>query len=149
MEKQSSSKVTNDANNAKEATSVGGSEYLTDQRVAEYLLKRDGGRFRFTPQRGWVAFDDDHWTADHAQSAVHHRLNSLIKVFLQNAINKEDSPSRTQMLKEIIKLDAASRREAIVRAASRLKGFQADLRDFDADPWVVPHAGGDDQPQDR
>jgi putative DNA primase/helicase len=110
--------------------------------MAVKLAEQFDGQLRYIEKIGWHRWDGTRWArgaASHARRAVHTVIKrDRIAVDQLTLTTKE----RTKLLAQIERFETASAITGILTEAAVLQTFWADVKNLDADPWLLNCANG-------
>jgi putative DNA primase/helicase len=110
--------------------------------MAIKLADQYAGQLLYVEKVGWHRWDATRWApgaASHARRAVHTLIARDRARVLALKVPEED---RLKKLKEIARFETASAISGILTEAAVLKQFWVDVKDLDADPWLLNCANG-------
>lgn len=124
----------------------------TDIRNAERFAEQHGDRFRWTPERGWLAWDGKRWRPDESGAIIKAAKDTARSVFqeITQASNRQSEDSLIRWARKSQQLD---RLRAMIELAK--PELYTSWLDFDADPnmltvdnGIVDLRSGEIQPHD-
>lgn len=136
-------KVVNDRQNMKWANGIGQAEPATNAdvqhsgqvRMAYLLAERYAGRLLHVHGLGWFYWDGTRWAFDdtgRARRAVLDVLRTSLAASLHDRVLRKD----------VQRCESDAGITGVLGIASALTAFAASVRDLDADPYLLNHAGG-------
>lgn len=114
---------------------------ITDSDIAnaKRLAEQHGRDLRFTPERGWLAWDGRRWAVDDKELAVQARAKeTALSVFdeIKNAVDRDERMRHAKKAQSKVAI------EAMIWLTRSEPGVPVKLTDFDADPWLLNVANG-------
>jgi P4 family phage/plasmid primase-like protien len=112
---------------------------LTDSRLAERVVRDElVGRFRYVRGLGWLEFTGQVWR-EVGDERVTEAVRLYLKDMLLDAVHANADPSKLQQMS---KLQSRGRITAVTALTKGMDGVQAEVGDFDADPWLLNVGNG-------
>lgn len=114
---------------------------LTDSGNAERLRSYYGDDFRWTPQLGWLVWEDGRWAIDHRERVQH--LSKLVarRVGEETANAKEEGRVKA-LSRHAHACESRASRKAMVELVKAEPGVSTPIISFDTDPWLFNVANG-------
>ena len=112
----------------------------TDIANARRLAQQYGDSIRFTPERGWVVWDDRRWATDDFNRAT--ALAKAVAVGVFDEIRAADSETQKTLFKWARASQSAQRVQAMLLLAQTEPGIPMRWTEFDADAWLLSCANG-------
>jgi len=111
----------------------------TDIANSRRLAKQYGEVIRFTPERGWYAFDGRRWAHDEKQV----RVQALAKLTAESIFDEvKNSADRDVAYRHAKRSQSRQAIDAMIWLARSEPGIAASLNSFDAHPWLFNVANG-------
>jgi putative DNA primase/helicase len=114
---------------------------ITDSDIAnaQRLAARHGHDLRFTPERGWFAWDNRRWAVDDKGIAVQARAKeSALSIFDEI----KHAPDRDARMRHAKRSQSKNSIEAAIWLTRSEPGIRARLTQFDADGWLFNVTNG-------
>lgn len=106
----------------------------TDIRNADRFVEQHGDGYRWTPERGWLAWDGKRWKPDQAGSIIKAAKATARSVFDEIA-QAGDKQAETDLFRWARKSQQVDRIRAMIELAK--PDLYASWLDFDADPYLL------------
>lgn len=113
----------------------------TDLANCRRLVAAYGADFRYTPERGWLAWDSGRWHPD-AEALVMQKAKAVATKIFNDISAAPNAGSQDAMLRWARKSQSRERLSAMVALAQTEPEILVSWRDFDADPWLLNCANG-------
>jgi len=111
----------------------------TDIRNSERFVEQHGNRFRWTPERGWLAWDGKRWKPDTSGSIIKAAKQTARSVF-EEISKAPDKSGEDELFRWARKSQQLDRIRAMIELAK--PDLYASWLDFDADPLLLTVENG-------
>jgi len=111
----------------------------TDIANAQRLVRQFGADMRYTPERGWLAWDGRRWATDEKSLTIaRFAKETALAIFdeMKFATNRDELFRHAKRSQSRVSL------ENMVHVARSEAGIPMRLTDFDSDPWLLNVANG-------
>ena len=109
---------------------------VTDSRAADYFAETISEVKYWQETKKWLVYDGTRWTTD-APGGAFPAIKTVLADMYEHARSFGDEEQRTNLLKQIIKLESHSRQCQILAAASNVPKAIVTGADLDRDPWAL------------
>ncbi len=114
-----------------------GSDTLTEAGAAERFARLHGDDLRYDHRRGrWLVWDAHRWVPD-ADAAVTRIALEFARTWQHEALDIEDTKTKTDTLKLAVSLERRDRLASLVALARDLRPIADAGQKWDADPWLL------------
>lgn len=111
----------------------------TDMANARRIAEAYGSIIRWTPQAGWLVWDNTRWIRDEGDV----RIQALAKERLKAIYSEiENAPDQKAMFTHARRSQSRRAIDNAIALTRSERGIAADLTDFDTDPWLLNVANG-------
>lgn len=117
--------------------------YLSDQWLAEEVVRQQRYKLRFVPQRGqWVVWSGSHWEPDAellAEDSIKRELNRIAQKVVRRGATKGEKKQSESQAKNIC---SAGKALAVKNLASSDRSIAVAVQALDHNPWVLNTPAG-------
>lgn len=117
--------------------------YLSDQWLAEEIVRDLRGELRYVPQRGqWIVWSGSHWQPDAellAEDAIKRKLASIANKIIRRGSTDQEKAAAIRNAKAICSADKAS---AVRRLAQSDRNIAVSMSQLDHDLWIINTPAG-------
>lgn len=119
-------------------------EGLSDQRVAEAMVRTFGADLRYVPERRkWLLWDGSRWEEQADSATVEQRVIQTARNIQAWAVkNIANLGQRAEVLKQALRLESNTRVKDVVERAEALPEIRYRYEAFDASPFLLNVANG-------